>query len=92
MDKIPLKKSFHKHSSQCLDAQELCETCPITKRNVLLFGPPGTGKTLIAKVLSNELDLWFINVRGPELLSMYVGESERHIEVFSNVPSTCNQA
>ena len=59
--------------------QELCETCPITKRNVLLFGPPGTGKTLIAKVLSNELDLSFINVRGPELLSMYVGESERHI-------------
>lgn len=59
--------------------QELCETYPITKRNVLLFGPPGTGKTLIAKVLSNELGLSFINVRGPELLSMYVGESERHI-------------
>jgi len=65
-------------------------------RGVILHGPPvgdfdvisisfvhnlkGTGKTLIAKATSVELGLHFFNVRGPELLGMYVGESEvRHV-------------
>ncbi len=50
---------------------------------VLLYGPPGTGKTLLAKAVANESGANFISVKGPEMLSMWVGESERHIrEVF----------
>jgi transitional endoplasmic reticulum ATPase len=46
---------------------------------VLLYGAPGTGKTLIAKAVANESDANFIAVRGPELISKWVGESERGI-------------
>ena len=50
---------------------------------ILLFGPPGCGKTLIAKAVANESGANFISVKGPELFSMYVGESEKHVrEVF----------
>ncbi len=50
---------------------------------VLLFGPPGCGKTLLAKAVANESGANFISVKGPEMLSMWVGESEKHIrEVF----------
>jgi transitional endoplasmic reticulum ATPase len=44
-------------------------------KGVLLFGPPGTGKTLIAKAVANEANANFISVKGPELLSKWVGES-----------------
>ena len=46
-------------------------------KGVLLFGPPGTGKTLIAKAVANEKGLNFIPVNGPELLSHWVGDSEK---------------
>jgi transitional endoplasmic reticulum ATPase len=50
---------------------------------ILLYGPPGCGKTLLAKAVANESGANFISIKGPELLSMWVGESERHIrEVF----------
>ncbi|XP_040029583.2 ATPase family gene 2 protein homolog A [Gasterosteus aculeatus] len=52
-------------------------------RGVLLYGPPGCSKTMIAKALANESGLNFLAVKGPELLSKYVGESERAVrEVF----------
>jgi transitional endoplasmic reticulum ATPase len=52
-------------------------------RGVLLYGPPGTGKTLIAKAVANESGANFIAIRGPQLLSKWVGESERAVrEVF----------
>lgn len=52
-------------------------------RGVLLYGPPGCSKTLTAKALARESGLNFLAVRGPELVSKYVGESERAIrEVF----------
>lgn len=46
-------------------------------RNILLFGPPGTGKTTIAKAISSNIDATFFNVTISELLSRYVGDSER---------------
>ena len=52
-------------------------------RGVLLYGPPGTGKTLIAKAVANESGANFIAIRGPQLLSKWVGESERAVrEIF----------
>ncbi len=48
-------------------------------KGILLYGPPGTGKTLMAKAVANETKVNFISVKGPALMSKYVGESERGI-------------
>ncbi|OUJ18077.1 ATPase of the AAA+ class CDC48 family [Methanonatronarchaeum thermophilum] len=58
-------------------------------KGLLLFGPPGTGKTLIARAVANESDANFISVKGPELLSKWVGESEKGVrEVFRKARQT----
>jgi AAA+ superfamily predicted ATPase len=62
------------------------------RRGILLFGPPGTGKTLLAKAVATELsrDCEFISVKGPEVLSMYIGESEKNIrEIFYRAKVKC---
>jgi len=51
-------------------------------RGVLLYGPPGCGKTLIAKAVANESEANFISVKGPELLSKWVGESEKAVRMI----------
>ncbi len=48
-------------------------------RGILLYGPPGTGKTLLAKAVAKESEANFINIKGPSLLSMWVGKSEEGI-------------
>jgi len=53
------------------------------RSGVLLYGPPGTGKTLLAKAVATECALSFLSVKGPELINMYIGESEKNIrQVF----------
>ncbi len=48
-------------------------------RGIMLFGPPGTGKTMLAKAVATESEANFISIKGPELLSKYIGESERAV-------------
>jgi len=48
-------------------------------KGLILYGPPGTGKTLLARVISNECEAIFFMIKGPEVIDMYVGESERHL-------------
>jgi transitional endoplasmic reticulum ATPase len=55
----------------------------VPPKGLLLFGPPGTGKTMIAKAVATNSEANFISIKGPELLSKWVGESEKGIrEVF----------
>src|SRR6056300_1146044 len=52
-------------------------------KGVLFYGPPGCGKTLMAKAVANECQANFISVKGPELLTMWFGESEANVrEIF----------
>ncbi len=57
-------------------------------RGVLLYGPPGTGKTLLAQAIASETNMNFIAIKGPELLSKWVGESEKGVrKVFARARS-----
>ncbi|KAI7904380.1 P-loop containing nucleoside triphosphate hydrolase protein [Cokeromyces recurvatus] len=49
------------------------------RSGILLYGPPGTGKTLLAKAIATSCSLNFFSVKGPELLNMYIGESEANV-------------
>jgi DNA polymerase III delta prime subunit len=48
-------------------------------KGVLFYGPPGCGKTLLAKAVANECSANFISIKGPELLTMWFGESEANV-------------
>merc|ERR1712179_190052 len=57
-------------------------------RGVLFYGPPGCGKTLLAKAIANECQANFISIKGPELLTMWFGESEANVrDVFDKAGS-----
>ncbi len=58
-------------------------------RGILMYGPPGTGKTLLAKAVANESESNFILVKGPELLTKWVGESEKGVrKIFEKARET----
>merc|ERR1711945_64437 len=57
-------------------------------RGVLFYGPPGCGKTLLAKAVASETSANFVSIKGPELLTMWFGESEANVrEVFDKARS-----
>lgn len=70
---------------EIIDAIQLSIDYPQLKKSglrrtgILLYGPPGTGKTLLARAVATECSLNFINVKGPELLNEYVGQSEDNV-------------
>jgi len=79
-----IKKELQEAVEWPLKYPDLYSTIGYTMpKGILLFGPSGTGKTLLAKSVATESEANFISVRGPELLSKWVGESERGVrEVF----------
>ncbi|KAI8814768.1 AAA-domain-containing protein [Cladochytrium replicatum] len=62
-----------------LEHPELFASGMKKRSGILLYGPPGTGKTLVAKAVATTFSLNFLSVKGPELLNMYIGESERNV-------------
>uniref|UniRef100_A0A669DR36 Peroxisomal ATPase PEX6 n=1 Tax=Oreochromis niloticus TaxID=8128 RepID=A0A669DR36_ORENI len=79
---------------EILDTVQLPLQCPellsldLNRTGILLCGPPGTGKTLLAKAVATECSMTFLSVKGPELINMYVGQSEENIrEVFRRAHS-----
>jgi transitional endoplasmic reticulum ATPase len=78
LDKI--KQELKEAVEWPLKHRESFEKLGITPpKGILLYGPPGTGKTLLAKAVANESEANFINVKGPSLLSMWVGKSEEGV-------------
>lgn len=70
----------HSNTELELDSSNaLGKTFSNRRVGVLLYGPPGTGKTLLARAVAGECGCSFIAVKGPELLDMYVGESEKNV-------------
>ncbi|MBU0756645.1 MAG: CDC48 family AAA ATPase [Nanoarchaeota archaeon] len=75
-----VKKKLIEAINWPLEEPELFTKAGITPpKGILLHGPPGTGKTLLAKAVANESNANFIAVKGPELVSKWVGESEKHV-------------
>lgn len=62
-----------------LERPELFSSGLKKRSGILLYGPPGTGKTLLAKAVASSCSLNFFSVKGPELLNMYIGESEANV-------------
>ncbi len=78
-----VKKALHEAVEMPLEDPESFVRMGITPpRGILLFGAPGTGKTLIARALANESKANFISIKGPEIMSKWVGESEKAVRMI----------
>lgn len=88
-DEIAGCENAKKQLRTMLNAEENTTNRSGRRCGVLLYGPPGTGKTLLAKAVATEYSMSFISVKGPELLDVYVGESEAHIrDLFGEAKRT----
>ena len=74
-----VKHSVMETISLPLERPELFAQGMRKRSGILFYGPPGTGKTLLAKAIATEYNLNFFSVKGPELLNMYIGESEANV-------------
>jgi len=79
-----LKEELHEAVEWPLKHKEVFEHTDVkAPKGILLYGPPGSGKTLIAKAVAHTTESNFISIKGPELLSKWVGESEKGVrEIF----------
>ncbi len=79
-----LKEELHEAVEWPLRHKEAFEHTDVkAPKGILLYGPPGTGKTLIAKAVAHTTESNFISIKGPELISKWVGESEKGVrEIF----------
>ncbi|EED18387.1 AAA family ATPase, putative [Talaromyces stipitatus ATCC 10500] len=84
-----LKKHLQKMVERPLKFPERMRRLNVkSRKGILLYGPPGCSKTLVVKALATEAGLNFLAVKGAEILSMYVGESERKLrEIFQKARS-----
>ncbi|XP_041969433.1 peroxisome assembly factor 2 [Aricia agestis] len=74
-----LKKELLKTIEFPIKFPHLFQNSSLKRSGILLYGPPGCGKTLVAKAVSTELNVSFMSVKGPELLNMYIGQSEENV-------------
>ncbi|CAH0728500.1 unnamed protein product, partial [Brenthis ino] len=74
-----LKKELLKTIEFPIKFPHLFKKSSLKRSGILLYGPPGCGKTLVAKAVSTELNVSFMSVKGPELLNMYIGQSEENV-------------
>ncbi|KAM3960465.1 peroxisomal biogenesis factor 6 [Aphomia sociella] len=80
-----LKKELLKTIEFPIKYPHLFKSSSLKRSGILLYGPPGCGKTLVAKAVSTELNVSFLSVKGPELLNMYIGQSEENVrKVFES--------
>ncbi|XP_050674959.1 peroxisomal biogenesis factor 6 [Leptidea sinapis] len=80
-----LKKELLKTIEFPIKFPHLFKNSSLKRSGILLYGPPGCGKTLVAKAVSTELNVSFMSVKGPELLNMYIGQSEENVrKVFES--------
>ncbi|XP_037876280.1 uncharacterized protein LOC110384950 isoform X1 [Bombyx mori] len=80
-----LKKELLKTIQLPIKYPHLFKNASLKRSGILLYGPPGCGKTLVAKAVSTELNVSFLSVKGPELLNMYIGQSEENVrKVFES--------
>ena len=83
MPKFELDAAYRPTADQPAAIGSLAEGINANERFLTLLGATGTGKTMIAKAVANESEANFISIKGPELISKWVGESEKGVrEVF----------
>ncbi|XP_042061235.1 cell division control protein 48 homolog C-like [Salvia splendens] len=86
-----LRKEFDRHIVRRIKFPEAYADFGVNlATGFLLYGPPGCGKTLIAKAVANEAGANFIHIKGPELLSKYVGETELAVRTIFSRARTCS--
>ncbi|XP_010462796.1 PREDICTED: cell division control protein 48 homolog C-like [Camelina sativa] len=86
-----IREEFYRHVIKPLKHPEECEGFEFcSETGFMLYGPPGCGKTLVAEAVANEAGVYYIHIKGPELLSKYVGETEKEIRKLFSRARACS--